>query len=143
MPDAVDFRSLESNRRWIDLAQKHSVPVTKKAGDTVMEQGDVGREAYIILSGEVNVVLTSGVSMPVGPGNIVGEMSLIDLPQRSASVVAATECKLVPVNAALFLTMVREEPTFALFVMDSLAQRLRAAHERAAELLQAVYGKEG
>ena len=62
-----------------------------------------------------------------GPGEIFGEMALIDSQARSASFTAKTDCRLVPVDERRFLFMVQQTPFFALNVMQVLADRLRLA----------------
>jgi CRP-like cAMP-binding protein len=57
----------------------------------------------------------------VGVGGIVGEMSLIDEKVRSATVIAATDCKLVRIGKRLFGVLVREIPSFSLGVMRVMA----------------------
>jgi CRP-like cAMP-binding protein len=56
---------------------------------------------------------------------VIGEMALIDTKARSATVVAKTDCRLVPINEKRFLVLVHETPIFALLVMKTLAERLR------------------
>ena len=56
-------------------------------------------------------------------------MALIDAARRSATVVAATDVKLIPVNEKQFLFLVSHTPYFALNVMRVLARRLRAAND--------------
>jgi CRP/FNR family transcriptional regulator, cyclic AMP receptor protein len=53
-------------------------------------------------------------------------MALIDAAPRSATAVAATDVKLVPVGEKQFLFMISHTPYFALNVMRILARRLRA-----------------
>jgi len=55
-------------------------------------------------------------------------MALIDASPRSATVVAVTDVKLVPVGEKQFLFLVSRTPYFALNVMRVLAQRLRRAN---------------
>jgi CRP/FNR family transcriptional regulator, cyclic AMP receptor protein len=60
-----------------------------------------------------------------GPGDIVGEMALIDAKSRSATAQAKSDCRLAPVDERRFLFLVHEHPLFALHVMRVLADRLR------------------
>ncbi|HEU5100134.1 MAG TPA: Crp/Fnr family transcriptional regulator [Roseiflexaceae bacterium] len=60
-----------------------------------------------------------------GPGGIVGEMALIDDRPRSATAVAATDCRLVPIDERRFTFLVQQTPMFALAVMRVMAERLR------------------
>ena len=58
--------------------------------------------------------------------DIFGEMALIDTAPRSATAIAATDVKLVPVGEKQFLFLVSRTPYFALKIMRVLARRLRA-----------------
>jgi len=60
--------------------------------------------------------------------SIFGEMALIDNAPRSATAIAATDVKLVPVGEKQFLFLVSRTPHFALNVMRALARRLRATN---------------
>ena len=96
------------------------------AGEFVFKAGDSGETMYIITEGEVDIVDGSGITLDTaGPGSIVGELALIDDEPRSASVVAKTASRLVPVDRRRFQYMVQETPFFALAVMKVLADRLR------------------
>jgi CRP-like cAMP-binding protein len=66
----------------------------------------------------------------VHEGGIFGEMAMIDDGPRSATVVAKTECEVVPVDERQFLVLVRQAPFFALDVMRTLVRRLRVMNER-------------
>jgi len=67
----------------------------------------------------------------VEEGGLLGEMSLVDDRERSASAVALVDCELVPIDEKRFLFLVQETPFFALEVMRTMARRLRAMNERA------------
>jgi CRP/FNR family transcriptional regulator, cyclic AMP receptor protein len=60
--------------------------------------------------------------------DIFGEMALIDAAPRSATAVAKTDVKIVPVGEKQFLFLVGRTPHFALNVMRTLARRLRMAN---------------
>ena len=61
--------------------------------------------------------------------SIFGEMALIDANPRSATAVAASDVKLVPVNEKQFLFLISNTPHFALNVMRIMARRLRAMNK--------------
>ena len=100
------------------------------AGQFVIRAGEIGETMYVVIGGEVEVVDGPAVLETAGPGSIVGELALIDDEPRSASVVAKTDCRLVPVNRRQFQFMVQETPLFALAVMKVLADRLRQKNVR-------------
>jgi len=101
------------------------------AGQFIFKAGDPGETMYIITEGEVDILDGSGTTLETaGPGSIVGELALIDDEPRSATVVAKTDCRLVPVDRRRFEFMVQETPFFGLAVMKVLADRLRKTSAR-------------
>lgn len=97
------------------------------AGDTLFAEGDPGDCMYGVVEGELDIVINGAVVDRVGPGHLLGEMALVDSTTRSATIVAATACRLAKVDRKQFLFMVHEAPTFALDVMREIASRLRRA----------------
>jgi CRP-like cAMP-binding protein len=98
---------------------------TFKQGDVIFKEGDSGELAYAVKAGELDIMLGEQVVEHVLPGGIFGEMALIDHKTRSASVVAVTDCQLVPINKQRFMFLVQETPYFALDVMSLIVERLR------------------
>jgi len=99
-----------------------------KAGDVIFRQGDPARELFIIQSGEVEIRLGNRVLETLPQYSIFGEMALIDSAPRSATAIAASDAKLVPVGEKQFLFLISNTPHFALNVMRVMARRLRAAN---------------
>jgi CRP-like cAMP-binding protein len=99
-----------------------------RAGATIFKRGDPGHEFFVVREGSVNVVVGDRVVETLGPTKVFGEMAIIDGKPRSATVLAATDCIVVPLSEKQFVALVREAPYFAVEVMRVLAQRLRAAN---------------
>ena len=99
-----------------------------KAGDVIFREGDPADELFIVKSGKVEVRLDNRLLDTLPELSIFGEMALIDRSPRSATVVAATDATIVPVDEKQFLFLVTRTPHFALNVMRVLAQRLRVAN---------------
>lgn len=94
-------------------------------GHVIMEEGDTGEQMYVVLDGSVDIIIDGEVFETVYEGGIFGEMALIDDAPRSASVVARTYCKIVPVGRQQFDFMVQQTPHFATNVMAIMAERIR------------------
>ena len=106
-----------------------SAPVRAyNAGDVIFQQGDKAEELYVIQSGTVEIRLGNRLLDTLPERSIFGEMALIDGAPRSATAIAATDVKLVPVGEKQFLFLVSRTPYFALNVMRALARRLRATN---------------
>jgi CRP-like cAMP-binding protein len=99
-----------------------------KAGEVIFNQGDAASEFFVIQSGKVEIRLGNRLLSTLGEHDIFGEMALIDPAPRSASAIAATDVKLVPVGEKQFLFLVSRTPHFALNVMRTLARRLRSTN---------------
>jgi CRP/FNR family cyclic AMP-dependent transcriptional regulator len=97
-----------------------------KAGEVIFKEGDLGSEFFVIQTGKVDIQFGNRLLGTLGDHDIFGEMALIDPAPRSATAVAKTDVKLVPVGEKQFLFLVGRTPHFALNVMRTLARRLRA-----------------
>lgn len=100
------------------------------AGQTIFREGDPGDVLYIVIEGEVTILIDNQPLETLGPGDILGEMALIEDRPRSATALAITDCLLTPVTRQHFLTLIQRTPMFALQVMRVLAQRLRQTNEQ-------------
>ena len=96
-----------------------------EAGEPVFFEHQQGDEMYAVLSGRIDVLTYGKVLEQVGPGGMFGEMALIDDGPRSAAALAAERSEVAVISRELFLTLIAEDPSFALHVMKVLAQRLR------------------
>src|SRR5262245_22715263 len=92
---------------------------------TIFAEGTRGDVMYVVLEGEVELGVRGEVLAVAGPGDLIGEMALIDTKSRSATARAKSDCRLAPVDQHRFLFLVHEHPSFALHVMSVLADRLR------------------
>ncbi len=106
---------------------------TFDAGQTIFNAGDEGHCMYVVQAGEVDVFVNGQLIETVGPGGIFGEMALIDKSPRSATLVARTDCRLVPIDEARFMQHVHRTPFFALQVMRIMTARLRRRMAGAAD----------
>jgi CRP-like cAMP-binding protein len=84
---------------------------------------------YVVLEGEVDILIHGKIVNTVGPGGLFGEMALIDTRPRSATAVTRSDCKLVAISAKRFAFLVQQTPNFALHVMRVMAGRLRHMDE--------------
>ena len=100
------------------------------AGAIIMKKGEPGDVMYIVKEGTVEVRDGKRILDTVEPGGVVGEVALIDAGERSASVVAKTDCQLLPIDEKQFVLLVERMPYFALQVMRALAYRLRRTTEQ-------------
>jgi CRP/FNR family cyclic AMP-dependent transcriptional regulator len=106
------------------FADSHDT-VDYKAGDSIFNEQQAGDVMYVVLQGMVELRMQDKLLDLVKPGQIFGELALIDAMQRSATAVAKQNCHLAWLDEDKFLELVHETPRFSLYVMKVLAQRLR------------------
>lgn len=107
---------------------------TFPAGQALLEAGQPGDEMFVIIEGTVDVFVGGHHLMTLGPGEIVGEMALVDEEHvRHADVRATTDVKLVPIDRKHFEFLVHNHPSFALEVMKTMVDRLHRMNEHVAK----------
>jgi CRP-like cAMP-binding protein len=113
---------------------RNAETVSFSAGQAIFSAEEKGpaMHMYVIIEGEVEILIGTKRLELLGPGEIFGEMALIDDGPRSAAAVAATDSRMAAVNRRRFEFMVQEKPFFALAVMQILANRLRRTDARVA-----------
>lgn len=95
------------------------------AREAIFKEGEHGDAMYVVIVGEVALSVRGHHVVTMHPGELFGEMALIDSEKRSATATAITDSKLVRLNEARFSFLVQQTPFFALHLMRVLAGRLR------------------
>ena len=114
-----------------------------ETGVTVVAEGEPGRSMFIVHSGELEVTRRGGAERVIHmavlePGDFFGEMTLIEMQNRSATVVAQSETVLYELTARQLYTYYKADVHAYVIVMQNinreLCRRLRRADNRIAEL---------
>ena len=99
--------------------------VTLDAGSVIVDQGQTGREAFVIISGSATVKRNGKKVATLGSGSVVGELSLLDHGPRTATVVADTECTMLVISQRQFLAVIDAIPAISHKLLATLAGRIR------------------
>jgi CRP/FNR family transcriptional regulator, cyclic AMP receptor protein len=104
------------------------------SGKRLFRQGDPGDAAYLIISGEAEVVAETPagpvVLATLGANEIVGEMAILGNVPRSATVRAKGRLVTLRISKEPFMRMVREFPSMAVSMMQELAERLASTNNQ-------------
>jgi len=95
------------------------------AGQTLFKEGEQGDLMYILMSGTAEIIVHNRVVETAEAGSILGELAMIDDLTRSATVIAKSDCKFLPIEHKRFNFLIQQTPHFALHVMRVMADRLR------------------
>ncbi len=137
LPSIAIFGGLEEKTllRIIDMLQEHHFD--PKA--VVCQQGDAGRAMYLIREGEVVVCRDTPEGRRIkmvrmGPGEFFGEMTLIDIQKRSATVVVHQRALLYSLsNRDLYRLYTEDVPGYVMVLQNicrELSRRLRVTNSR-------------
>jgi CRP/FNR family transcriptional regulator, cyclic AMP receptor protein len=127
----------------LDLLVSMLVERRFDVGTTVVAEGEPGRSMFIVKSGELVVSKLGDLAHEIRvadlePGDFFGEMTLIDMQNRSATVVAETPAVLYELTARNLYTYYKTDIHAYVMVMQNinreLCRRLRRADSRIAEL---------
>lgn len=102
-------------------------------------ENEPGRELYILQSGRVKITkMVDGQEVLLAvlqPGDIFGEMALLDNKPRSASAIIAETATMLAINKANFTDMVKAQPQLATRLITLLSERLWMAYRQLANLM--------
>lgn len=123
-------------------------PRRYRAGATIIRQGEADDTGFmvLVLEGEITVEkLQASRNAPVtlsvlGPGSLIGEMSLVDGEARSASCTASTDVACAVLTREALEALIAEQPATAAKLMTAIASRLAERLRESGQKLQ-VYAR--
>lgn len=126
------FRSMDQDERRalaavIDLREA-------RAGEVVFKEGESGDSLFCVVDGQLDTVVKDNagqeiVLAEVGPGDVVGEMSMLDGRLRSATLRCTEDARLLELGRDDLLAVLPRSPHLALDMMAEMAARARKVDE--------------
>ncbi len=116
---------------------KHS---SLKRGATIVSKGDPGNSLIAVVSGTVKISISSpdgrsAILNLIGPGEIFGEVAVLDGLARTADATANTNCEIYVIDRRDFLPFVRSQPALAMKFIELLCTRLRWTSDQVEEVI--------
>ncbi len=99
--------------------------LTVEAGRTLIRQGHRHHEAYVLIRGQLQVLIDGAEVARLSDGAMVGEMGLFVQGPAAATVVTATDCELLVIPYNRFDQVLDDVPSLARDLAVELARRLR------------------
>ena len=118
-----------SKRELGQIAAK-TVEMDRPAGTILTRAGRDGGLMFVILEGVAEVEKDGTFLGRLGPGDVIGELSLIDGQPRSADVRAVTDLKVLELAQDDFKTLVDSSPKFVQSLLRALSLRIRDMDSR-------------
>ena len=132
------FADLEPDA--FDQLCRYAKHTTLKRGATIASKGDPGTSLFAVISGTVKISVSSpdgrnAILNLIGPGEIFGEVALLDGLSRSADVTANTNCELFIIDRRDFIPFVRSQPALAMKFIELLCTRLRWTSDQVEQVI--------
>jgi len=122
------------NESFLSELVGNSILEEFKSGDVILKEGESGDKVCLLVKGRVKILKladTKGkILFEMSEGDFFGEMALIDLRPRSASVVALSDCEVISIPADYFERLIHREPQILINIARALSERLRVSNER-------------
>ena len=132
------FADLEPDA--FDQLCRYAKHTTLKRGATIASKGDPGTSLFAVISGTVKISVSSpdgrnAILNLIGPGEIFGEVAVLDGLSRSADVIANTNCELFIIDRRDFIPFVRSQPALAMKFIELLCTRLRWTSDQVEQVI--------
>ncbi len=113
----------------------------------IVEKGDDAASMYFILSGSVKVFIADEegkelILATLETGEYFGELALLGLPERTASIMALEDCKMAVISKDTFTQCLHQHPETAINLIGELVVRINSLTQKIGDLgLKDVYGR--
>lgn len=119
---------------------QHEMSEEYQDGECVFEEGDTGRDLYIVQSGSV-VILKNTAKGKVElaqfqKGDFFGDIALLQSVPRYAGAFARGPTRLLILKPAGFLLKIRRDPTFAFEMLQQMTLRIKVSNDRLFEVVK-------
>ncbi len=111
--------------------EQRASEVRAPAGKVILDEGAAGQACYVVVDGRVAVLRKGRKVAEIGPGEIFGEIALLDRLPRTATCRALTDVTLLEFKQRDFESVLKESPTITRKLLTAMASRLREADARA------------
>ncbi len=115
----------QCSKSELQTLAKNTDDVTLPAGRTLIQQGHSNHGFYILIEGEAEATVDGNRVRTMRPGDVFGEISMLDRGPATATVVTTTPVEALVMSHAQFRDAVRSDENIAHNVLAVMAERLR------------------
>ncbi|MFC4553704.1 Crp/Fnr family transcriptional regulator [Georgenia faecalis] len=132
------FAALDADAR--QALRESMEEVVLRRGETLFNEGDPGDRLYLVVEGKVKLGHRASdgrenLLAVLGPGELLGELTLFDPGERTATATAIAPTRLLELQHEPFMELIDARPELAKHMLKALAQRLRRTNTALADLV--------
>jgi CRP-like cAMP-binding protein len=109
----------------LETLDRLATPISVAAGEQIVQKNGFGRECFVVIDGQFKVE-RDDVTILLGAGAVIGEMALLTLKPRTASVTATTDSSVYVLTPTEFASLLDTCPAIAQYVLVGAARRAAA-----------------
>ena len=124
----------------LDQLCRYARHATLKRGATIYSKGDPGNSLYAVISGTAKMSISSpdgrsAILNIIGPGELFGEIALLDGRDRTADAIANSNCEVFIIDRREFIPFVKSQPALAMKFIELLCTRLRNTSDQVEQII--------
>jgi CRP/FNR family cyclic AMP-dependent transcriptional regulator len=124
----------------LDQLCRYAKHTMLKRGTTIVSKGDPGNSLIVVISGTIKISVSSpdgrsAILNLIGPGEIFGEVAVLDGQARTADATANSNCEIYVIDRRDFIPFVRSQPALAMKFIELLCTRLRWTSDQVEEVI--------
>ncbi len=131
------FREIPADE--VALVARLATEETLEPGQFLFREGEAGSALYLLTAGQLLIQRKGQVALALHPGEVVGELSLLDAQPRSADVVAHGEVRVLRLGGEDLLQLMERRPALARGLVLMLTNRLRERGSRQDKVNQLIH----
>ncbi len=105
-----------------------------RAGETIINQGDVADRVYTLLEGTADAVCDGVKVGEINPNEIFGALAVFTRQPRMASVVASSDCTVLAVRKEEFITLIEHQPQICMGLIEEMAAKINQLNNQLLQL---------
>jgi CRP-like cAMP-binding protein len=109
----------------LETLDRLATAISVAAGEQIVQKNGFGRECFVVIDGQFKVE-RDDVTILLGAGAVIGEMALLTLKPRTASVTATTDSSVYVLTPTEFASLLDTCPAIAQYVLVGAARRAAA-----------------
>jgi CRP/FNR family cyclic AMP-dependent transcriptional regulator len=120
----------ECSKKELKMIAKCAVVEPRATGATLVVEGQPGTNAFVILQGSCRVLRNGRRVGEVGPGGVIGELSMLNRGPRNATVIAESPLEVAMLERRDFLDLLEHSPSICHKLLVRLAARVQELDAR-------------
>ncbi|HON55590.1 MAG TPA: cyclic nucleotide-binding domain-containing protein, partial [bacterium] len=143
--DVLDEMAPEAQQKIAASVEKENLENTTskvyKAGEVLCNEGELGKEMYILLDGELSVYVNNNkVAEITKKGEVIGEIAVLlgiktkTFEKRTATVKVKKDAKIVSIPAAKIIEVISKDPKIIVHTLKTLSERIPESYNKLTEI---------